>query len=246
MIIKENLAYKEEHKLQCLNLFIPEGEVRAIFVYFHGGGLDHGDMSGSNPWAEYITDKGIAFASANYRLYPEAKYPDFIRDAASAVAYIKSMSNEIGTDKIYIGGSSAGGYLSMMLAFDKSYLTEAGVDPESISGYFHDAGQPTAHFHVLEERGIDTRRIIVDETSPMFFVGLEEKYPRMRFIVSDNDMKNRYEQTILMLSTLKHFGHENMDLIVMNGKHCQYTRDTDDDGVVKIARMIGEFVSEDF
>ena len=246
MIIKENLAYKEEHKLQCLNLFIPEGEVRAIFVYFHGGGLDHGDMSGSNPWAEYNTDKGIAFASANYRLYPEAKYPDFIRDAASAVAYIKSISDEIGTDKIYIGGSSAGGYLSMMLAFDKSYLTEAGVDPESISGYFHDAGQPTAHFHVLEERGIDTRRIIVDETSPMFFVGLEEKYPRMRFIVSDNDMKNRYEQTILMLSTLKHFGHENMDLIVMNGKHCQYTRDTDDDGVVKIARMIGEFVSEDF
>lgn len=44
----------------------------------------------------------------------------------------------------------------------------------------------------------------------------------MRFIVSDDDMENRYEQTMLVLSTMKHFGYSRYDHKVMHGKHCQY------------------------
>ena len=43
----------------------------------------------------------------------------------------------------------------------------------------------------------------------------------MRFIVSDNDMTNRYEQTMLVLSTLSHFGYKNYDHVVMHGGHIQ-------------------------
>lgn len=65
-----------------------------------------------------------------------------------------------------MGGSSAGGYLSMMLCFDKKYYEAVGVSPSDISGCVHDAGQPTVHFKVLKERGIDSRRIIIDESAP--------------------------------------------------------------------------------
>jgi hypothetical protein len=44
----------------------------------------------------------------------------------------------------------------------------------------------------------------------------------MRFIVSDNDMENRYEQTMLVLSTMKHFGYTGFDHKVMHGGHCHY------------------------
>ena len=44
----------------------------------------------------------------------------------------------------------------------------------------------------------------------------------MRFIVSDNDMQNRYEQTMLVLSTMKHFGYSRFDHVVMHGTHTHY------------------------
>ena len=95
----------------------------------------------------------------------------------------------------------------MMLCFDRRYLDAVGVDPLEISGWVHDAGQPTAHFVVLKNSGFDSKRIIVDETAPLYFIGVEKSHSPMHFIVSDNDMQNRYEQTLLLVSTLKHFGH---------------------------------------
>ena len=46
----------------------------------------------------------------------------------------------------------------------------------------------------------------------------------MLFIVFTNDLENRYEQTMLMLRTLKHFNYDEskIELKVMDGKHCEY------------------------
>ena len=85
----------------------------------------------------------------------------------------------------------------------------------------------------MRERGLDGLRIAVDEAAPMYYVRAEQSYPPMRFIVSDNDMKNRYEQTMLMLSTLRHYGCESFTYSVMHGTHCHYcsaARALNDDG----------------
>ena len=229
---------------QRLDIYAPDGKTRAVFLYFHGGGMKKGDKSGASAYASYLVERGIALISANYRMYPEAKYPDFVVDAASCAAFAKKYaSDELGCDKLYIGGISAGGYLSMMLCFDPGYLAAAGMDNSQIAGYLHGAGQPTAHFNVLAEKGIDPRRVIVDETSPLYHVGTAESYPPMRFIVSDNDMQNRYEQTMLILSTLKHFEYTNFDHIVMHGKHCSYTKEYDENGNNVFAMMINDFIN---
>ena len=95
---------------------------------------------------------------------------------------------------------------------------------------------------MLKNRGEDHRRVIIDETAPLYYVGLEESYPPMRFIVSDNDMKNRYEQTMLMLSTLAHFEYSGFDHVVMHGGHCKYCRRLDEDGESVLGKMIWEFI----
>lgn len=77
----------------------------------------------------------------------------------------------------------------MMLAFDKNYLASFGLDPDDFDEYNHDAGQPTSHFNVLREKGIDSRRIIVDETAPLYHICENPSYPKMLFIVADNGMK---------------------------------------------------------
>ena len=226
-----------------LDVYLPDGNVSSVFVYFHGGGLVSGDKKDAEIFAPYLTERGIAVISANYRMYPQYEYPDFICDAASAVAFsVEYAERELGCSTVYVGGSSAGGYLSMMLCFDSKYLAEVGLDNSRITGYFHDAGQPTAHYNVLKHRGLNHRRVIVDESSALYHVGLAEKYPPMRFIVSDNDMKGRYDQTMLMLTTLKHFGYSGYDHVLMHGKHCEYCSKLDENGVSVLGRMIYDFI----
>lgn len=244
MIKHENVKYATASPEQVLDVYLPDsGSVSSVFIYIHGGGLVSGDKKSAGMFAPYLTEKGIGVVSINYRMYPRHDYPDFIRDAASAVAWtVKYMRGELGCETLYVGGSSAGGYISMMLCFDKRYLAEEGLDNSCISGYFHDAGQPTSHFNVLKHHGTDNRRVIVDETAPLFYVGLEEAYPPMRFIVSDNDMKGRYEQTMLMLATLSHFGYRDFDHTVMSGKHCEYCSKFDENGVSVLGKMIYGFI----
>ena len=133
----------------------------------------------------------------------------------------------------------------MMLCFDGRFLGAVGMKPTDIDGYIHDAGQPTAHYNVLKARGIDSRRAIVDETAPMYFIGTEEKYAPMLFIVSDNDIFARYEQTMLMVKTLEHFGHkENIFLTVMKGEHCEHTNSTDECGEGVFGNIVKSFIEK--
>ena len=81
MRIIEDISYSifndDEHKI---NLYMPEGKCRTLLVYFHGGGFVEGNRSLDllPHFAEDMTTMGIAVASAEYRMYPNAKYPDFI------------------------------------------------------------------------------------------------------------------------------------------------------------------------
>lgn len=229
---------------QCLDVHLPECDSFQVFLYFHGGGLSSGSKSGPRIFFEYLTSHGIAAVSANYRMYPGAKYPDFLSDAADAVAWVFENIGKYGKVKgIYVGGSSAGGYISQMLCFDKSWLAPHGISPMDIAGFVHDAGQPTCHFNVLRERGIDTRRVIVDDSAPLYHIGEDSQYPPMLIIVSDNDMKNRYEQTKLMVSTLSHFGHsDKVHLHVVSGTHCAYVGADDENGESVFGKMVAEFI----
>ena len=239
----ENIIYGA----QALDLYLPDTNEFDLFVYFHGGGLEAGDKTAvpTQLCAPYLTERGIALASCNYRMYPDAKYPDFVRDAAAAVYWLSHHINEYGNcRRIFVGGSSAGGYLSMMLCFDGRWYAECGVLGMPISGYFHDAGQPTCHFNVLRERGIDSRRVIIDDSAPLYHIGAAESYPPMMLIVSDNDMKNRFEQIELVRSTLRHFGYDEDKIFyrLMHGKHCAYCKTADENGEPVLGKLILDFI----
>ncbi len=242
-----NIPYtKSKNDAQSLDLYLPEKSAFPVFVFFHGGGLEGGSKEGYVFIADLV-EKGVAVVSANYRLYPEARFPDFIWDAAAAVAWVKNKISAYGTmTGLFVGGSSAGGYLTHMLCFDSSYLARHHIDADSIDGYFMDAGQPTAHYNILAEKGLDPRRIVVDETAPLFHVAENRKYPPMKLLVSDRDVPNRLEQTRLLISTLEHFGY-NMDIVdfelVENSAHTQYLQ-TIKDGKSVYAGMIYGFISK--
>ena len=86
----------------------------------------------------------------------------------------------------------------------------------------------------------------MDESAPLYHVGMLEKYAPMLIIYSDNDMENRPEQTKLLVSTLNHFRYdmERVDVRMMHGKHCQYVGALDPDSKSKFARIIYSFIEK--
>ena len=180
-VLKDIFYSDDEAPSRVLDVYLPDTDPDAVFLYIHGGGLVAEDKDNAGALlGEYLAAHNIAFVTINYSMYPNAQYPDYINDSARAVAWAHShMQDLFHCDKLYVGGSSAGGYVSMMLCFDSSFLAGVGLDNSAITGYFHDAGQPTAHFNVLKYRGIDPKRVIVDETAPLYHVGLATAYPRM-------------------------------------------------------------------
>jgi alpha-L-fucosidase 2 len=98
-----------------LDMHIPDGAgpfPAAILV--HGGGFDEGSRSTNvKPLFEPLTDAGFAWFSIDYRLAPEAHFPEAIADLNSAIRWVKAHAAEYHLDvrKIAIIGESAGGYL---------------------------------------------------------------------------------------------------------------------------------------
>ena len=236
----------------ALELHLPEEGAFPLFIYFHGGGLTGGGVTACRNFAETLASRGIGVLGVQYHLYPkegcgEVRYPMYIDDCAAAISWAFRHIGEYGDCcGIYAGGSSAGGYISMMLCFDKSHLAKYGIAPTELAGFIHDAGQPTTHFNVLaKEYGLDHRRLIVDERAPLYHVGTDAAYPPMIFFVSDHDMQNRLEQTELMLSTLRHFGHTEESGIhhkLLEGTHNETFFKKDENGDSLLGLLIHEFI----
>ena len=230
-----------------IDLYLPEGECRALLLYLHGGGLVEGsrDMELLPRFAANMTDAGIGVASADYRMYPNTRYPDFIEDAAEAVAYAKRELLVLAeTNRLIVCGTSAGAYLTLMLCFDERYLKRHNLCANDVDAFIHDAGQPTVHFNVLRERGDDPSSVVIDEAAPIYHIKHED-YPPMQIIVSDNDMEGRLEQTELMINTLRRTGFDTSKLnyVKTHGTHVWYVTAIDADNNNELAKIILPFIS---
>ena len=101
----------------------------AVFVY--GGSWQSGDRGFYRFVGQVLAAKGIITVIPDYRLYPEVRWPDFLRDNAAAVRFARDHALEWGADprRLYLIGHSAGAYNVAMLALDRRWLGAVGLDP---------------------------------------------------------------------------------------------------------------------
>ncbi len=242
-----NVAYGP-HPDNLMDIYLPASAPRAALVYFHGGGLENGskDVHDCLRLGEELTAAGVALMAASYRKYPAAKFPEFIQDAAAAATFAINHGAEYGLNcPAYVGGSSAGGYLTGMLCFARKYLAAEGITPEAFAGFILDAGQPTTHFRVLAERGEDPRRCVVDEASMLWHITDASPARPLFIIYADDDMPARREQNLLLRATLIHMGYDPalIHMREMQGwSHCGYVDSADGEGRGILGRMILEFI----
>ncbi|MGH0434992.1 alpha/beta hydrolase [Bacillus basilensis] len=115
---RDTYAENDGHKIP-IRIYTPEGDGPfPILVYFHGGGWVFSDIDGSDYVCNYIAkSSNCVVVSAGYRLAPEFKYPIPLEDAYTAFQWAldnKDMLN--GSDKVAIGGESAGANLAASVA----------------------------------------------------------------------------------------------------------------------------------
>lgn len=119
----------------------PPGAPMAVFIY--GGSWQSGDKGFYRFVGAILASRGIVTVIPDYRVYPAAVYPAFLRDNAQAVRFAIDHAGSWGANprRTYLVGHSAGAYDVAMLGVDPRWLGEVGLDPaKDIAGVVGLAG----------------------------------------------------------------------------------------------------------
>ncbi|MFB6809173.1 alpha/beta hydrolase, partial [Streptomyces sp. NPDC056387] len=91
-----------------------------LLYYMHGGGMVMGNAWSVLPGIlrEWAHPLNLAVLSVEYRLAPQARYPEPLEDCYAGLLWAAAHAAELGidADRIVIGGKSAGGGLAAALA----------------------------------------------------------------------------------------------------------------------------------
>lgn len=118
---------------RTLDVYAPHAAKNAaLAVFYYGGGWEAGDKETYRFVGAALAERGIVAVIPDYRIYPDARFPDFLNDAAAAVRWAKHNAAGYGGDpeRLVLIGHSAGAYLALMLALDKTWLGSVGLDPK--------------------------------------------------------------------------------------------------------------------
>lgn len=143
--LSAGIAYGD-HPRQRLDIYTPTTPAPApgwpTLVFFYGGSWNTGDRADYRFVGEALAARGVLTLVADYRLYPEVRYPDFLHDSARALAFGLEQARRLGGDpaRVFVMGHSAGGYNAAMLALDARWLQATGHTPQRLAGWIGLAG----------------------------------------------------------------------------------------------------------
>ncbi|CAI8755052.1 Esterase [Pseudomonas sp. IT-P100] len=161
----EGIAYGADPR-QKLDVYVPSHPVAnaPVVVFFYGGSWNSGSRSDYGFVGEALASRGIVAVLADYRLYPQVRYPLFLEDGAKAVAWthehIRQFSGS--PQRLYLMGHSSGAYNAAMLALDPDLLGAVGLSPHNLSGWIGLAGP----YDFLPIKNPDVRPVFFWPDSP--------------------------------------------------------------------------------
>ena len=139
--VTKDLVYtdgpEESASKHKLDVYRPKnGEGKPVFVFIHGGAWRYGDRNQYPALGNRYAKAGYLTILPSYRLAPKYPFPAQIEDVSAAFAWVVKHAGEYGgdTNRIYVGGHSAGGHLAALLALDARQLARHGLSSKQIRG----------------------------------------------------------------------------------------------------------------
>ncbi|MCU1439848.1 MAG: alpha/beta hydrolase [Rhodoglobus sp.] len=148
-----------QHRLDVITPHDQRGPL-PVYVYFHGGGWTSGDKAALTRYCASQALAGMVVVNVNYRMAPRHHMEHMMQDANAATAWIAQNIADFGGDpgRIVLGGDSAGGQLSALLAaatgrpeLAAHYKLEPALPFASIRGIVQHCS--IVDFSVIFERG---------------------------------------------------------------------------------------------
>ncbi len=137
------IAYGDDPR-QKLDVYVPHQPLPGapVVVFFYGGSWNSGSRVDYRFVGEALASRGIVTVVADYRLYPQVRYPLFLQDGAQALAWTKTHIHEFSGNpqRLYLMGHSSGAYNAAMLALDGEWLAAVGMSPTDVQGWIGLAG----------------------------------------------------------------------------------------------------------
>ena len=126
-----DLAYGPDSR-QRLDFFPAARQDAPLFVFIHGGYWQSLDNKPFSFLATPLHEAGIAFAAMTYDLCPNVSMTRLVEQAREAIVWLHRNAGELGfdPDRLFVGGHSAGGHLTAMLALTD--FTRYGLPADAI------------------------------------------------------------------------------------------------------------------
>ncbi len=143
--VSKNIAYGPLAR-QTLDAYTPTMTAPSggwpVAGFFYGGSWNTGERADYAFVGSALAARGVLTLVADYRLYPDVRYPEFLRDSALALAWGFDQAARLGGDpkRVFVMGHSAGGYNAAMLALDPRWLGSTGHMPAELAGWIGLAG----------------------------------------------------------------------------------------------------------
>jgi acetyl esterase len=131
-------------------VFRPAGAAKAVYLHFHGGAMILGSpVLNDVPNADLAARLGLAVVSVDYRLAPEHPFPAGSDDCLAVARWlVEHAAAEFGTDRLVVGGESAGGYfaaLTLLRVRDELDAIDRFVGANLVFGAYDLGGTPATH-----------------------------------------------------------------------------------------------------
>jgi acetyl esterase/lipase len=100
-----------------------DDKIRPAVVFIHGGDLIHGDRTAANffgPVYETSINSGNVLISIDYRLAPQTKLPEIVRDVEDAIDWVRRVGPkrfDVDPNQVVVMGSSSGAYLALVSGY---------------------------------------------------------------------------------------------------------------------------------
>ena len=130
--ITRGLAYAPGAR-HGLDIYAPRapGKTRPVIIFLYGGGWTSGAKEDYAWVGAALARRGYIVIVPDYRLYPQAHWPQFLEDCAAAVKWVHVNVAGYGGNPsaLVLMGHSAGAYNAFALAVDRRWLSRVGMDP---------------------------------------------------------------------------------------------------------------------
>lgn len=139
-----SIAYGDDAR-QKLDIYLPKQNAAgasAVLIFFHGGSWHDGEREGYGFLGRAFAARGFVTVIADYRKAPSVRFPAFVQDTASAIAWVHAniAKHDGDADRIFVMGHSAGAHIAMMTALDPQWLAANNLAPNVIKGVIGLAG----------------------------------------------------------------------------------------------------------